>query len=303
MPLIPFLKWPGGKRWLVAQHAHVLPPTYDRYIEPFLGGGSVFFHLQPERALLGDTNRELIGVYETVAWRRKQLESRLKEHQRKHGQRHYYQIRAAIPDDPVERAARTLYLNRTCFNGMYRVNHEGQFNVPKGTKTAVLLDTDDFAAAAALLRRAELRVSDFEPLIDGAEGGDFVFADPPYITGHADNGFVKYNETLFKWEDQIRLADALARARDRGVAVVATNASHREVRNLYEERGFALTKLKRYSSISGKANGRAHLHELVITAPGRTRRHSSQRPRLRARLTSASPSLKRNRPRPNGPPD
>jgi DNA adenine methylase len=202
VPLLPFMKWPGGKRWLIARHSAVLPTSFGRYFEPFLGGGSVFFHLQPELAVLGDINPELVELYKAVAWRRRRLESLLQEHQRNHGKRHYYSVRSRMPSDPVERAARTLYLNRTCFNGMYRVNLTGQFNVPKGEKTAVVMDTDDFAAAAKLLRRADLRVSDFERLVDEAQAGDLVFADPPYIVGHNNNGFVKYNEKLFRCPDQ-----------------------------------------------------------------------------------------------------
>jgi DNA adenine methylase len=244
----------------------MLPAVFGRYFEPFLGGGSVFFHLQPRRAVLGDSNAELIEAFKVVAWRRRRLERLLQEHQRKHGKRHYYAVRCQVPDDPVERAARTLYLNRTCFNGMYRVNLGGEFNVPKGEKTAVVMDDDDFAAAAKLLRRAELRVSDFEPLIDEAKGGDLVFADPPYIVGHNNNGFVKYNEKLFKWDDQIRLAIALARARKRGVKVVATNAAHAEIERLYRQLSFTISPVKRYSSISGSSEGRCQFQELIISA-------------------------------------
>ena len=266
MPLLPFLKWPGGKRWFISRHSALLPATFGRYFEPFLGGGSVFFHLQPERAVLGDTNSELIELFKAVAWQRKRLEDLLREHQKNHGKRHYYHVRGHVPTAPVERAARTLYLNRTCFNGMYRVNLAGRFNVPKGAKTAVVMDTDDFIAAGKLLRRAELRVGDFEPLVDEAEAGDFVFVDPPYIVGHNNNGFVKYNETLFKWDDQVRLAKALARARDRGVKVVATNAAHAAVAKLYRQPGFTLRQVERYSSISGLADGRCQFQELVISA-------------------------------------
>ena len=264
--MIPILKWPGGKRWFISRHADLLPTTFGRYFEPFLGGGSIFFHLQPKQAVLADCNSELIAVYMAVAWRRKRLEALLREHHEKHGKRHYYRVRNNVPVDPVERAARTLYLNRTCFNGMYRVNLAGQFNVPKGTKKAVVLDTDDFAAAAKLLRRAELRVSDFGPVINEAMAGDLVFADPPYIVGHIDNGFVKYNDKLFKWEDQVRLAESLSKARDRGVKVVATNAAHSAVEKLYEQRGFTLSQVERYSSISGTADSRKQFRELIIRA-------------------------------------
>jgi DNA adenine methylase len=264
--MVPFLKWPGGKRWLIARYASLLPSAFGRYFEPFLGGGSVFFHIEPDRAVLGDTNAELIATYRAVKHRRMRLEKLLAAHQRRHSPEHYYRVRDTVPGDWVERAARTIYLNRTCFNGMYRVNLAGEFNVPIGTKTAVLMPTDDFAGAARLLRRAKLLVSDFEPLIDEAEEGDLVFADPPYITGHNNNGFVKFNDLLFKWTDQVRLANALARARDRGVKVVATNAAHSGVRDLYRQRGFKLQTVERYSSISGTAEYRAHFQELIILA-------------------------------------
>jgi DNA adenine methylase len=149
---------------------------------------------------------------------------------------------------------------------MYRVNLAGEFNVPKGGKTAVVMDTDDFAAAANVLRRAEIRVSDFEPLVEEAKAGDLVFADPPYIVGHNNNGFVKYNEKLFKWDDQLRLAEALARARERGVKVVVTNAAHKELEQLYRERHFRIVRVKRYSSISGVSEGRCRFQELIISA-------------------------------------
>lgn len=266
MPLLPFMKWPGGKRWFISRHSDVLPGRFNRYIEPFLGGGSVFFHLQPERAILGDTNAELIELFKVVAWRPKLLERMLYEHQRKHGTCHYYRVRGSIPANAVDRAARTLYLNRTCFNGMYRVNRAGQFNVPKGVKATVILDTDDFVTAAKLLRRADLRVGDFESLVDEAKSGDFVFADPPYIVGHNNNGFVKYNEMLFKWADQVRLANALSRARDRGVKVVATNAAHAALEKMYRQLCFKFRRVERFSSISGNPDGRCKFQELIITA-------------------------------------
>lgn len=264
--MTPFLKWPGGKRWFVARHAGLLPATFGRYVEPFLGGGSVFFHLRPTRAVLADANAELIAVYKAVAWRRRRLEALLNDHQANHGERYYYRVRDAVPADLVARAARTLYLNRTCFNGIYRVNRAGEFNVPKGGKTAVLLDTDDFRAAARLLRRAVLTVSDFKPVIDAAGAGDLVFADPPYTVRHNNNGFVKYNETLFSWADQERLAATLARAAARGVKIVLTNADHHEVRDLYPQPCFHQTVLERYSSISSDSSSRGTYCELVIRA-------------------------------------
>jgi DNA adenine methylase len=180
-----------------------------------------------------------------------------------HSDDYYYTIRDERPDGLIERAARVIYLNRTCFNGIYRVNLAGEFNVPRGTKTAVLLDTDCFEAMASLLARAQLRLSDFEALIDEAVKGDFIFADPPYTVRHNYNGFIKYNEKLFSWDDQERLAAALIRAVDRG-AKVATNADHESVRRLYRNTGLRTRHVSRFSAISANAKSRKQFSELII---------------------------------------
>jgi len=261
---IPFLKWPGGKRWFVFKYAKHLPDKFNRYIEPFLGAGSVFFYLRPANALLGDINAELVNAYRTIKRSRRRLEELLREHQEKHGTRYYYRIRDAELTDSLSRAARFIYLNRTCFNGIYRVNLEGRFNVPKGTKGAVLYESDNFLELARYLRNAELRVGDFESLVDAGRKGDLLFADPPYTVRHNINGFLKYNETLFSWADQERLAKALARARKRGVTIVGTNANHKSVRELYRCYGFKLSTVSRFSSISASADSRRQFEELLI---------------------------------------
>lgn len=264
--MIPFLKWPGGKRWFIANHAEFLPKKFNRYIEPFLGSGSVFFYLQPKKALLGDANAELIIAFQGIKNNWENLESLLQMHQKKHGEKHYEKVRAIVPDIPIERAARLIYLNRTCFNGIYRVNLKGEFNVPKGTRDSVIFETDNFKRVSELLANAEIRISDFEALIDEAKRNDFVFADPPYTVRHNLNAFVKYNEKLFSWDDQVRLAKALARARDRGAKIVSTNANHQSVRDLYEEHCFILKVVSRFSPISADPKNRKQFSELVILA-------------------------------------
>lgn len=262
--LSPFLKWAGGKRWFVQKHADLLPSTFNRYIEPFLGGGSVFFHLQPTQSLLGDTNPDVITAYRGIKEDWTALVQSLQYHQRKHSDEHYYRIRERVPSKVVQRASRMIYLNRTCFNGIYRVNLRGEFNVPRGTKDAVILDADEFGVVAKLLKNADIRLADFEVLINEAKAGDFVFADPPYTVRHNFNGFVKYNEKLFSWHDQERLAAALIRARDRGVRVVSTNANHPSVRELYCNQGFRLITTSRFSSISASAESRKQFQELIV---------------------------------------
>lgn len=230
----PFLKWAGGKRWLANTNQLPRPASFDRYIEPFLGGGAIFFHLNPRRAILSDINCELIQLYQVIRDNPAELMERMLDHHNLHNQQYYYQVRAAIPEDAIERAARTMYLNRTCWNGLYRVNLKGVFNVPIGTKSTVVFDHDDFTSIAERLNTAEIHCCDFEESISEAQQGDFLFVDPPYTVRHNMNGFIKYNENIFSWNDQIRLRDAVAGAISRGAAVVVTNADHDSVRELYE---------------------------------------------------------------------
>jgi DNA adenine methylase len=262
--IVPFLKWPGGKRWFVFYYSKVLPTNYTRYIEPFLGAGSLFFHLRPKKAVLGDINADLINVYEVIKDNWVLLENLLREHQENHGSRYYYRVRDMRPRSAVRKAARFIYLNRTCFNGIYRVNLAGRFNVPKGTKDEVVLESDNFLEIARTLSNADLRACDFEPLIADARKGDLVFADPPYTVRHNINGFLKYNETLFSWADQERLAKSLAAARRRGATIVATNANHQSVRELYKAQKFRLSVVSRFSPISASSQSRRQFDELLV---------------------------------------
>lgn len=267
--LVPFLNWPGGKRWLVCSHADDLPREYGTYIEPFLGAGSVFFHLKPQRALLGDINADLVNAYQAIKDDWGGVVGSLRYRQRRHREdadSYYYRLRDRLPTDPTERATRLIYLNRTCFNGIYRVNRQGQFNVPRGDKEKVVIETDNFEAMSALLAGAELVAGDFEPLVDRATGGDLLFCDPPYTVRHNYNGFRKYNEVLFSWEDQERLAATLLRAVRRGAQVVCTNANHESVRALYKAPEFKLRTVSRYSRISADTTSRRYFEELIIRA-------------------------------------
>lgn len=265
-PLIPFLKWAGGKRWFVQKYSDLLPSEFNRYIEPFLGGGSVFFHLKPKHAILGDLNKDLVAAYTAIKEDPDSLTKALKKHKNLHSDEYYYQVRARNPTSDIGRAARFIYLNRTCFNGIYRVNLKGKFNVPRGSKNTVILDSDDFLALSDQLKSAQIVNSDFEVLIETAKSGDLVFADPPYTVRHNLNGFVQYNEKLFSWDDQIRLADALYRAKERGVKIVSTNANHESIRDLYLERDFCFQTMSRYSSISANKNSRNQFEELLVQA-------------------------------------
>lgn len=267
--IAPFLKWPGGKRWFVCNHAELLPSEYGTYIEPFLGAGSVFFHLSPQRAILGDINSDLINSYRAIRKSWREIRVSLRYHQRRHSEDadgYYYEMRDKERGNSITQASRLIYLNRTCFNGIYRVNRRGRFNVPRGTKDAVVIDTDDFESLARLLKRATLIVCDFESLVDRAKTGDFLFCDPPYTVRHNYNGFRKYNEVLFSWADQERLARALRRAALRGVKVLCTNANHDSIHDLYLHQVFDLQAVSRCSTISADTGSRRDFEELVIRA-------------------------------------
>ncbi|HBO2517902.1 TPA: Dam family site-specific DNA-(adenine-N6)-methyltransferase [Pseudomonas aeruginosa] len=262
MDLQPIIKWAGGKRWLVRKAGDLFPSEYGKYIEPFLGGAAVYFYLAPASALLSDVNSELINVYSSIKEDWNRVAELLKVHQRLHCSEHYYKVRASVPCSKFSQAARTLYLNRTCWNGLYRVNLKGEFNVPIGTKSNVIADIEYFPQVAELLKGAELKVGDFEESVNSALEGDFVFVDPPYTVKHNYNGFIKYNENLFKWEDQVRLRDSVVRAARRGAKVLVLNANHESIVSLYE--GFEQIVLSRSNVLSGKSEFRGVYQELAI---------------------------------------
>ncbi len=261
-----FLKWPGGKRWFISKYNKIFPSKYNRYIEPFVGGGSVFFCLMPNNAIISDINPELINLYVVMRDNHQDLKEMLLQHQKNHNVDYYYQIRGDIPVNNIEQAARFLYLNRTCFNGMYRVNRHGMFNVPIGTKTNCIYDLDNFGSYSKILHNTDLIASDFSPIIRQAKFGDLVFVDPPYTIAHNQNSFIKYNEQLFTWVDQKRLLNDLCYARDNNAIVFATNANYHLLHEMYTEHGFFTMIINRYSSISGRIDRRGRQEELLISS-------------------------------------
>jgi len=261
--LVPFLKWAGGKRWLTANYTHLFPTQFNKYFEPFLGSGAAFFYLRPSEAILSDANAELVNVYDQIRANWKLVELALKRHSRNHDEIYYYEERGRKHRAKHEKAAQFLYLNRTCWNGLYRVNLKGKFNVPIGTKDAVLLDTDDFEEASCALQKATLSTNDFEPILSLAKKNDFAFVDPPYVTRHNFNGFAKYNDKIFSWTDQQRLAQAIRTAALKGVQILLTNADHPSVRKLYAGLGRQVT-LKRHSVLAADSENRGEITEIAI---------------------------------------
>jgi len=260
--LSPFIKWAGGKRWLTSSYSDVFPEFSGRYYEPFLGGGAVFFHLHPKVATVSDSNEWLISTYKAIRDGWKAVESHLYIHQENHCKEYYYRVRATRASDRFQRAAQFLYLNRTCWNGLFRVNLSGDFNVPIGTKNSILMN-DDFSAISKLLKGVDISNGDFEGYIDRAGENDFVFVDPPYTVKHNNNGFVKYNEKIFSWFDQERLRDSLLRAKRRGAIILATNADHASIHDLYSC-GFQVEQVVRSSVLAGSSLYRGETTELLI---------------------------------------
>lgn len=258
----PFLKWAGGKQWLAATLAPLVMKG-GRYYEPFLGGASLFFAALPPQAYLSDINHDLIDTYAALRDSPQVVLRHLREW--RYNKREYYAVRRATFHGSAKRAARFIFLNRTCWNGLYRVNGEGQFNVPIGRfKRPRVLDRRILLGASAALRRARLSTSDFEKAVESARAGDFVYLDPPYTVKHDNNGFLRYNQRLFTWSDQERLARVAARLSTLGCRVVVTNAHHRNILSLYPD--FHITTLLRKSMLAGDAAERSTVREVLLSS-------------------------------------
>jgi DNA adenine methylase len=258
----PFLKWAGGKRWLTAKYPQLFSIPFRRYVEPFVGSGAVLFHLEPKRSLISDKNAALMNLYSCLKEDSERVEDLLAQHAEFHSDKYYYEARAKRYRGQFERAAQFLYLNRTCWNGLYRENLRGEFNVPRGTKDTVIFDEDDFGAVARVLEGAEICAADFAEVIAKTGEGDFVFVDPPYTVKHNKNNFIKYNEHIFSWSDQIRLAESLRVKASSGASFLVTNAAHKSVINLYKDFAKTVT-VSRASVLSGKSEARGKTDEVL----------------------------------------
>ncbi len=268
----PFLKWPGGKRWLTRHIVDLLDGCQFRtYFEPFLGGGALFFALQPKRAILSDVNSDLINTYVQVRCRPQELIERLK--QLPVDELTYQNLRNERTNRKVDRAVRFLYLNRTAFGGMYRVNRNGGFNVPFGggeRTPALLWEENLLIQACQTLKKAALCCGDFEDVLAEASAGDLVYCDPTYTVTHDNNGFVRYNERNFSWDDQKRLAAASRRVAKRGATVLISNAAHDKVLELYQS--CEVHQLDRMSVLCPDSQKRRATKELLfIIRPLNTR--------------------------------
>jgi len=272
----PFLKWAGGKRQLVPAIRELMPKKYNRYFEPFVGGGALFFAVAPDAeqhgpAYLADLNAELMMAYYGVRYSVDQIIDVLAKKKALHDKTHYLATRAwpAGPiahEDEAVVAARMIYLNKTCFNGLYRVNKKhGTFNVPMGRyKDPTILDEPGLRAASAVLNRAEaeFHTCDFEHVHRQAEKGDFVYFDPPYAPTSDTANFVGYTQEGFGEPEQRKLAEVFRDLTDDGIYCILSNSDTPLVRELYAD--FPIREVKRSGAISSKASKRGPVTELLI---------------------------------------
>lgn len=257
----PLLKWPGGKRALLRHIGPLLPSKYNRYYEPFLGGGALFFMLQPASAVLADKNAELMNCYVQVRDHPNEVIAYLET--LRNTEQDYYVVRGSTPSSKAARAGRLIYLTTLSFNGIHRVNLKGVFNVPYGYKTHLQpCDESKIYAASRILSSTTLICDDFETAIEDAGQDDFVYLDPPYTVAHGNNGFIKYNAKIFSWNDQVRLASVARALVQRGCQVVVSNADHSSIRDLYA--GFECQTISRASVIAAASEYRRGITECVF---------------------------------------
>lgn len=262
----PFLKWAGGKARLITQYDQYFPQEYQTYYEPFLGGGAVFFYLHPPVSILSDINTELITTYRCVKDSVEELISLLQAHHQQHSQDYYYHVRASTGGTDLEQAARFIYLNKTCFNGLYRVNSQGKFNVPLGKyKNPNICPEDILRAASAALHSAEIKQADFTDVLNHAtSSNDFVYFDPPYYPVSETSYFTAYSHYCFGETQQVELKEIFVELARRGVKVMLSNSDCEFIRQLYA--GFQIYTISASRSINCNPKKRGQITEVLVTS-------------------------------------
>ncbi len=263
----PFLKWAGGKSKLIQQYTPYFPRNFKAYYEPFLGGAAVFFYLNPPAATLMDINAELVNTYRCVRDNVEELIEILKVHSSRHSQEYYYKVRQCKGITNLEKAARLIYLNKTCFNGLYRENSKGEFNVPIGKyKNPKICNPELLKLASVALQNTKINVNSFEDVLDYAScADDFVYFDPPYHPLSPTSNFTAYSRDSFSQDDQIRLKHVFAELAERGVKVMLSNSDCKFIRELYKD--FNIYSITASRLINSKAIKRGKkISEVLITS-------------------------------------
>lgn len=265
----PFVKWAGGKSRLcpIYRGKGLLPNFEGTYFEGFLGGGALFFHLQPKQAVLIDSNEELVTTYKVVKSQVHRLIEELREHEARHrvdGARYYYAVRAARPSKAIDRAARFIYLNRTCYNGLYRVNSAGEFNVPMGEyKNPRIVDAEGLKAASRALRTATIRCGDYQDVESLVSRGDLAYFDPPYDKLPGKSSFTAYTKDEFGPLDQVSLRDLFVRLAANGVKSLVSNSDTPLIRELYDD--WWVHEIRATRAINSDPAGRRSIVELAVS--------------------------------------
>jgi DNA adenine methylase len=261
----PVLKWVGGKGQLLPELLARVPEKFERYFEPFCGGAALFFALQPDEAYLRDTNAELIGLYEVLRSDVEALITALRLPLFSNDPVSFYSMRALTIDEPVMAAARTIYLNRTCFNGLYRVNAKGKFNSPFGKyKNPTICNEENLRAAAEALQGAFPTCGDFRGIEHVAKEGDFVYLDPPYIPLTKTSSFTAYTPGKFGLPEHTALRDMTMRMKARGVSVLISNSGSPVTEELYGNGVFTLEAVQARRNVNSKGAGRGAIKEYLI---------------------------------------
>ena len=269
----PFVKWAGGKRQIIAKLKSFIPVDYNTYYEPFVGGGALLFELSPERAVINDYNHELMNVYKILCDEEKfkQMCKVLNAHETNHNEEYYYEIRNKDRNKKsfnrladYTKAARTIYLNKACFNGLYRVNSKNEFNVPFGKKTKVnTYEGSNLITVSNYLTMNNVTILsvDFEESVKDAKKGDFIYFDPPYDSD--TSSFTNYTENGFGKEEQKRLARVYKELCERGCYVMLSNHNTKLINELYEDFNIHVIEAKRNINANGKKRG--NVEEVIIT--------------------------------------
>jgi DNA adenine methylase len=271
----PFIKWAGGKRSLLPELLSRVPENFNNYFEPFVGGGALFFELKRlglldnKKVYLFDKNKELINTYKVVQNHHNKLLKLLKVYQEKHSHDFYYETRAMDRDanfadlDPVERAARFIYLNKTCFNGLYRVNSKGYHNVPLGSyKNPNIYDENVINLSSIALQGATIEAADFSKTLEYANANDFVYFDPPYYPLNPTSSFTAYHEDVFLDDEQKRLFEVFKELVKKGVYAMHSNSDTDFIKELYKEYKIDFVDCARF--INSKSCGRGKIKEVLV---------------------------------------
>src|SRR5690554_6085302 len=271
--MLPVLKWVGGKRQMLSHIKELMPYHFNAYYEPFVGAGAVFFEFAPNVAYINDVNKDLISVYISLQDNEQfnKLLLKLDHHEMNHSEDYYYEVRhmdrleGYNALEPYEKAARVIYLNKAGFNGLYRVNQKGFYNVPSGKRKKVkLYDLDNLTSIHYYLRSNDIHISnlDFEAVVKAAKKDDFVYFDPPYDPWEDKNSFTSYAKGDFNKEDQIRLFETFKTLDKRGVKVMLSNHNTDFIRNLYKDYQIHVVPAKRV--VNSNPNGRGNVEEVII---------------------------------------